>query len=208
MEPGAPGAAHWPGAPSRTGPSSSRGSPADQRQYRRTCVGNSETEEIPLRGRVRFPNGRGQLREAGTQERPPDDEGDLRQSARPSETNRRANPAQSRSCKGRWGARAAAACRPPSPRRSRACVVSARLGEKRGRADRNRTAFSRIVGRDCAKYPGRYDGGTAHLATPVEPGIARSKHWTEDTVDSAPAVDRRGSPDTRHRWRPECVWTF
>src|ERR1035438_135607 len=38
MEPGAPGAAHWPGAPSRAGPSGSRGSPADQRQYRRARV--------------------------------------------------------------------------------------------------------------------------------------------------------------------------
>src|ERR1039457_6268370 len=97
MEPGAPGAAYWPGAPDGTGPSGSRGSPADQRQYRRARVGNPETEEIPLGGRVRFANGRGQLREAGTQERPPDDEGDLCRSARPSETDRRPSPAQSRS---------------------------------------------------------------------------------------------------------------
>src|ERR1035441_4101753 len=68
MEPGAPGAAHRPGAPDGTGPSGSRGSPADQRQYRRACVGNPETEKIPLRGCVRFANGRGQLREAGTLE--------------------------------------------------------------------------------------------------------------------------------------------
>src|ERR1035441_466306 len=210
MEPGAPGAAHWPGAPSRTGPSSSRGSPADQRQYRRTCVGNSETEEIPLRGRVRFPNGRGQLREAGTQERPPDNEGDLCQSARPSETCDRPGAAQSRSrgVRGDASGSDAAASRAASPRRAGARGASARLGTNRGGADRNRIAIPRIVGRDCAEYPARHDGGTVHRATPLEPGIARSKHRAEDAVDSAAAIDRRGPPDTRHRRRAECVWAF
>src|ERR1035441_6219828 len=198
MEPGAPGAAHWPGAPSRTGPSSSRGSPADQRQYRRTCVGNSETEEIPLRGRVRFPNGRGQLREAGTQERPPDNEGDLCQSARPSETCDRPGAAQSRSrgVRGDASGSDATASRAASPRRAGARGASARLGTNRGRADRNRIAIPRIVGRDCAEYPGRHDGGTVHRATPLEPGIARSKHRAEDAVDSAAAIDRRGDAGT------------
>src|ERR1035438_1717629 len=210
MEPGAPGAAHWPGAPSRAGPSGSRGSPADQRHYRRARVGNLETEEIPLRGRVRFANGRGQLREAGTQERPPDDEGDLCRSARPSETDRRPSPAQSRSrgVHGDTSGSRAAASRAASPRRTRARGASARLPTTGGSTDRNRTAIPRIAGRDCTEYPGRHDGGTAHRATPVEPGIARSKHGTEDTVDSAPAIDRRGSPDACHRWHPERVWVL